>query len=172
MNYAELIHTTAAATYHTAATQLPSQVNTPSGAATGIGIFIIIVYLALIVFYISASWRLFTKAGQPGWAAIVPIYNAWVLLKIVGRPDWWLILFFIPFVNIIFAIIVINDLSKSFGHDAGFTVGLVLLGFIFSQSWLSASPDTLVRLPYRASQQPDIRDTRAIQDTPVATAVL
>jgi hypothetical protein len=131
MNYAELIHTTAAATYHTAATQLPSQVNTPSGAATGIGIFIIIVYLALIVFYISASWRLFTKAGQPGWAAIVPIYNAWVLLKIVGRPDWWLILFFIPFVNIIFAIIVINDLSKSFGHDAGFTVGLVLLGFIF-----------------------------------------
>jgi hypothetical protein len=131
MNYAAMMHTTAIATYHTVQAQLPSQANTPPGAAAGIGAFILIVYLALIVLYIFVGWRIFTKAGQPGWAAIIPIYNTWVMLKIVGRPGWWLILFFIPFVNIIFAIIVTNDLSKSFGHDAGFTVGLVLLGFIF-----------------------------------------
>ncbi|MCL4435031.1 MAG: DUF5684 domain-containing protein [Actinobacteria bacterium] len=131
MDHAALLHTTSVTTYHTVQAQLPSQANTPPGAAAGIGIFIVIVYLAILVLYIVASWRIFTKAGQPGWAAIIPIYNTWVLLKIVGRPGWWLILLFIPFVNIIFAIIVMNDLSKSFGHDAAFTVGLALLSFIF-----------------------------------------
>jgi len=88
-------------------------------------------YLAFIVFFIASMWKVFEKAGQPGWAAIVPIYNNYVLLKIGGKPGWWLIMLFIPFVNIIFAVWMVNMVSKSFGKSEGFTVGLVLLSFIF-----------------------------------------
>ena len=91
-----------------------------------------IIFLALLVFYIAAEWRIFSKAGQPGWAVIIPIYNTLVALKIVGRPWWWIFLFIIPIVNIIVAIIVVNDLSKSFGHGIGFTLGLLFLGPIFT----------------------------------------
>jgi len=73
----------------------------------------------------------FAKAGQPGWAAIVPIYNAVVLLQITGRPLWWIILFMIPLANIIVGILVAVDLAKSFGQSTGFALGLVFLGFIF-----------------------------------------
>lgn len=95
------------------------------------GGIIVIVYLAVIVLWIAGAWMTFVKAGEPGWAAIIPIYNTYVLLKIVGRPWWWLILFLIPIVNIVVLIITYNDLSKSFGKGPGFTVGLLLLGFIF-----------------------------------------
>ncbi|TQM78618.1 hypothetical protein FHX81_0891 [Saccharothrix saharensis] len=87
--------------------------------------------LAIGIFMIAAVWKVFTKAGQPGWAAIVPIYNLYVQLKIVGRPGWWLILFIIPFVNVVMALIVSIDLAKSFGKGAGFgVVGLFLFGIV------------------------------------------
>jgi hypothetical protein len=89
------------------------------------------VFSALTILYIISMWKIFTKAGQPGWAAIIPIYNIYVLLKIVGKPGYWLLLMLIPFVNIVFAIWSTNMLSKSFGKDEGFTVGLLLLGFVF-----------------------------------------
>jgi hypothetical protein len=73
----------------------------------------------------------FTKAGEPGWACIVPIYNIYILLRIAGRPGWWLILYFVPIVSIIVAIIVAIDLARAFGKGAGFGLGLVFLGFIF-----------------------------------------
>jgi hypothetical protein len=73
----------------------------------------------------------FTKAGKPGWAAIVPIYNLVVLLEIAGKPLWWIVLFLIPLVNIIMCIIVSIAVAKNFGKSAGFGVGLGLLGFIF-----------------------------------------
>jgi hypothetical protein len=97
----------------------------------GIGIGFIVIILAVVVFIIAAMWKIFEKAGQPGWAAIVPIYNMYVLLKIVGKPGWWLILFLIPIVNYVFIIWTYNMLSKSFGKEEGFTVGLVLLGIVF-----------------------------------------
>jgi len=99
-----------------------------SGAATGI---LILIYIAFIVFEIAALWRVFVKAGHPGWAAIIPIYNIYILCKVAGRPGWWLVLFFIPFVNLIMAIIVYLDIAKNFGNGVGFGIGLVLLGFIF-----------------------------------------
>src|SRR5689334_9558275 len=85
---------------------------------------------SLIVGIISiiGMWKIFEKAGKPGWASIIPIYNIIVLLEIVGKPVWWIILFLIPCVNIIFGIWTINLLSKSFGQGEGFTVGLILLG--------------------------------------------
>lgn len=92
---------------------------------------ILVVYIAIIVLCIAGFWKVFTKAGQPGWAAIVPIYNIYVLLQIAGRPWWWLILFLIPLVNIIITAIVSFDIAKAFGKGAGFGVGLWLLSPIF-----------------------------------------
>jgi hypothetical protein len=87
--------------------------------------------VVIIVLAIVAMWRIFSKAGEAGWKAIIPIYNTIILLKIVGRPWWWLLLLFIPLVNIVILIIVYNDLSKSFGHGMGFTLGLIFLNIIF-----------------------------------------
>jgi hypothetical protein len=83
------------------------------------------------VICIIGMWKVYEKAGKPGWAAIIPIYNVIVLLEIVGKPVWWVILFLIPCVNIIFLVWTLNLLSKSFGQSEGFTVGLVLLSFVF-----------------------------------------
>lgn len=88
-------------------------------------------YLAIIVLIIASLWKIFTKAGQPGWASIVPIYNIIVLCKIVGKPTWWILLMLIPIVNLVIAIILANELSKSFGKSVGFTIGLIFLPFIF-----------------------------------------
>jgi hypothetical protein len=90
-------------------------------------IFGLLVALLLIV----AMWKVFTKAGQPGWASIIPIYNLYVWCKIVGRPWWWILLMLSPFVNFIICIILCIDLAKSFGKGVGFGIGLALLGIIF-----------------------------------------
>ena len=76
-------------------------------------------------------WKVFTKAGKPGWAAIVPIYNIIVLLEIVGKPLWWIVLFIIPLVNIVAAILVNVALAEKFGKEIGFAVGLILLPIVF-----------------------------------------
>jgi len=91
----------------------------------------IIFCLAFAVFMIAAQWRVFQKAGQPGWACIIPIYNVYVMTKIAGKPWWWLLLMLIPIVNLVFIIWLYNMISKSFGKDEGFTIGLLLLGIIF-----------------------------------------
>ncbi len=91
----------------------------------------IVLYVAILILMIAAIWKVFTKAGKPGWASIVPIYNIIVLLEVVGKPWWWLLLMLIPIVNIVIVIIVYHKLSLSFGKGSGFTVGLILLGIIF-----------------------------------------
>jgi hypothetical protein len=90
-----------------------------------------ILYFVVIVFFIYCMWRVFAKAGKPGWAAIIPFYNVIVELEIVGRPWYWLLLMLIPFVNIVLAIIVMIRMAKVFGKGGGFAVGLILLPFIF-----------------------------------------
>lgn len=101
-----------------------------SGSSSG-SLIANIVSLVVVVLLIAAYWRIFSKAGQPGWAAIIPIYSTFVLLRVVGRPWWWFIMLLIPVVNIIFIIILVNDLSKSFGHGIGYTLGLLFLSLIF-----------------------------------------
>jgi len=91
----------------------------------------VIFCLAIAAIAIAGQWKTFEKAGQPGWACLIPVYNWYIMLKIGGKPGWWLLLFLIPLVNIIFAIRTINMISKSFGKDEGFTVGLIILSFIF-----------------------------------------
>ena len=107
--------------------------NSNSGNAAGAvgGLIVFVFMLAFLIFMIAAMWKVFEKAGQPGWAAIVPFYNLYIMLKITGRPVWWIILFFIPIVSLIVSIITMVDLAKSFGKGTGFAIGLLLLGFIF-----------------------------------------
>jgi hypothetical protein len=102
-----------------------------SGQGQAPGPLFWIFYLAFTILMIAAWWKIFTKAGQPGWACIIPIYNLYVWCKIVGRPWWWILLMLIPFVNFIILIILIIDLAKSFGKGVGFGIGLLLLAVIF-----------------------------------------
>ena len=95
----------------------------------GMGIGFTIVFLAIVVLMIAAMWKVFAKAGEPGWAAIVPIYNYVVLDRIAGRPGWWIILWL--FISPIPYIVVSFDLAKRFGKGAGFAIGLILLPFVF-----------------------------------------
>jgi hypothetical protein len=88
-------------------------------------------YLAFIVLTYVAAWKVYVKAGEEGWKAIIPIWNLFVLMRIVGRPWWWLILMLIPLVGLVIWIIVANDLSKSFGRGVGTTLGLIFLSSIF-----------------------------------------
>jgi hypothetical protein len=101
------------------------------GALVGASIGVVVVFLAIVVFAIVCQWKVYAKAGQPGWACIVPIYNLIVLLQIVNKPVWWIILMLIPIVNIVIIIIVLHRLSLSFGKGGGFTLGLLLLNIIF-----------------------------------------
>lgn len=87
--------------------------------------------LAFGLFMLIAMWKIFTKAGKPGWASIIPFYNIWMMLEVVGRPGWWLILFLIPGVNVIVGIILMVDLAKSFGKTGGFAIGMILLPYVF-----------------------------------------
>lgn len=91
----------------------------------------VLVYLVVIVLMIAAQWKIYTKAGQPGWAAIVPIFNIIVLLKIIDKPLWWIALLIIPLVNIVILFLMNIELAKKFGKDTGFGIGLILLPFIF-----------------------------------------
>lgn len=108
--------------------------NIDPSTAVAIGIIIsiiVIIYLIFNVISIIAMWKLFTKANKPGWASIIPIYNAIVLFQIVGLNPLLLLLFLIPFANIIVKIIFCINLAKSFGKSSEFVVGLILLNSIF-----------------------------------------
>ena len=101
----------------------------PQGEGTGL--FGGLLSLAILVAVIVGIWKTFEKAGQPGWASIIPIYNMIIMLKIAGKPAWWVLLFFIPFLNVVMAFIAFIALAKSFGKGVGYGIGCVFLGFIF-----------------------------------------
>ncbi len=103
-----------------------------SALAVGLGLLFMVIYFAVIFAIVGVLYMgIFTKAGRPAWGAFVPIYNGIKILEIAGRPWYWYLLFFIPFAGIYFSIVALNDLAKSFGKDAGYTVGLVLLPVVF-----------------------------------------
>ena len=112
----------------------------------------IFILLALIVFYVVCWWKIYTKAGQPGWACIVPIYGIILYFKIIGKPWWWIFMLLIPiYGQIVIPIIMIHKLSKAFGHDVGFTLGLIFLSFIFIpilafENSNYANPGTVIQL--------------------------
>lgn len=97
-------------------------------ASTGL----IIIYLAIVLLMIVSLWITVRKAGRPGVSQIIPIWNIIELVRISGKPLWWVILILlIPIVNLVLMIMVFYGIAKAFGKDAGFTVGMVLLPFIF-----------------------------------------
>ena len=101
----------------------------PLAAMFGLGSMLVGLLIALII--IASAWKVFEKAGEPGWAAIIPIYNIIIMLKIAGKPTWWVILFLIPFVNFVVAIIALIAFCARFGKGVGFAIGMVFLPFIF-----------------------------------------
>jgi hypothetical protein len=99
------------------------------GAALGLGFTLVM--LAITVLFVAAFWKVFSKAGEPGWASLVPIYNAIVLLRIAGKPAWWFVLMLLPVINFVIIILVSIALAQSFGKSTGFGLGLAFLGPIF-----------------------------------------
>ena len=95
----------------------------------GVGTYIFAIVVGIVM--IAAMWKIFTKAGKPGWASIIPIYNIIVLLDIAGKPAWWIVLFLIPIVNFVMLILTYVALADKFGKGGGFAVGLIFLGIIF-----------------------------------------
>ena len=85
----------------------------------------------IMILAISSAWRVFTKAGKEGWAALIPLYNIIVLLEIAGKPLWWILLLCIPLVNIIVSVLIFTAVAKNFGKSAAFGIGLAFLGIIF-----------------------------------------
>jgi hypothetical protein len=77
------------------------------------------------------SWGLFTKAGEPGWAAFVPGYNLFLLTRMSGISPWWSLLFLVPAVNMIMWFYVCDQLALEFGKGIGTSLGLMCLGFVF-----------------------------------------
>jgi hypothetical protein len=102
-----------------------------SAAVAAIGGAVFLIFIVVILFYVVASWRLYSKAGVPGWGVLIPIYNIYLWCKIAGRPGWWILLLFVPVVNIIVQLILCLDVAKSFGRSGAFGAGIWLLGFIF-----------------------------------------
>ena len=90
-----------------------------------------IISLAICILTLVSMWKIFEKAGRQGWEGIIPFYNLYVLILIINKPVWWVIMYFIPLVNIVFAFLTFIELAKKFGQGVGFGIGLTLLGFIF-----------------------------------------
>ncbi len=88
-------------------------------------------WLCILVIVIVSHWKVFTKAGEYGWASIIPFYNLYVLTKISGRSGWWFLLLFIPLVNIVMLFVIFYGVSQAFGKGIGYTIGLYFLPFIF-----------------------------------------
>ena len=113
--------------YYTTTNVDPATQNLLAGIGTGT----LIVYLAVLVFMLVTMWKIYQKAGQPGWAAIVPIYNIIVMLKII-KMDWWhvLIMLFVPFAAIVYSILIPIKLAKVFGKSTGFGVLAIFFSII------------------------------------------
>ena len=101
-------------------------------ASSGAGVFVLffIIYLAVVIFMIAGTWKMFEKAGKPGWAAIIPFYNSWTMCQVAKRPGWWFVLLLIPIVNVVIWVIVAIDAAKAFGKGTGFGVLTVFFPYI------------------------------------------
>lgn len=114
-----------------------------NGGLAGMAIFsgfFLVIWLAVIAFMVVTHWKIFEKAGQPGWKSIVPVYNFWTLCEISGKPGWWslvVLLMAIPVINfvawipaLVVAVIVSIELAKSFGKDPMWALLLILVPIV------------------------------------------
>jgi len=87
--------------------------------------------LLITIICIVGTWKMFKKAGKPGWGCLIPFYNIYLLLRIAGKPGWWLLLLFIPLVNLYVLVVMAINIAKAFGKGMGFAIGLLFLGVLF-----------------------------------------
>ena len=111
--------------------------------------------LAVIALTIASIWRIFSKAGEAGWKALIPVYGAVVFNRILGRPGWWVLLLFVPVVNVVISLIECADLARVFGKGIGYALGLIVLGPVFLMM-LAFGPASYVgpNRPPRATPMP------------------
>ncbi|MFN6107562.1 MAG: DUF5684 domain-containing protein [Planctomycetaceae bacterium] len=102
----------------------------PDGAAA-LGLGMLLFNLLVVVGVLVGMWKVFVKANKPGWAALVPIYNLFVLAEVGGKPSWWASWLFVPLVNLIVFVVICMGVAKNFGKNELYGIGLALLGFIF-----------------------------------------
>lgn len=102
-----------------------------SEGSSGIGLIGLVLYFAVVIAILVGVGKTFIKAGKPGWACIIPIYNVIVMLEIAQKPIWWFLLMLVPVVNIVISFIVMIEIAKNFGKGTGFGIGLILLSPIF-----------------------------------------
>jgi hypothetical protein len=107
------------------------EINTPSGSFIAFMILFFLFYIGIMALMIISMWKIFVKANKPGWAAIVPFYNSYVMVEIAKKPTWWFGMMFVPLANFVFIIMIINGMVKSFGKSEGFTVGVIFLPYVF-----------------------------------------
>ena len=107
------------------------QTDAEAAAALAALIPLFLFLTALAIVEIVALWKVFAKAGEPGWAALIPFYNTYVLFKIAWGNGWKFLLLLIPIANIVFSIMANVKLAKAFGKGGGFAVGLILLPVVF-----------------------------------------
>jgi hypothetical protein len=108
---------------------LQSDESSPFGTVAFV--FFMTIVFALVVTAVAGMWKTFTKAGQPGWGVLIPIYNAYLLTQIARKPGWWVLLLFVPIVNLVVNAIVSIGVAENFGKGTGFGLGLFFLPVIF-----------------------------------------
>lgn len=112
--------------------QVPNLRGTSSLATEDIvALIFVLVLLAVMILLVISIWKIFTKAGKPGWASLIPFYSTYVTCEIAGKEGWYMLLFFIPIVNFFATCSVFDGLSKNFGRTTGFTLGLIFFPIIF-----------------------------------------
>ncbi len=188
MAFSSLLQFAQDATTNTTPTELQSEITnqlnnnvnnvttTSSDVGAGIGLTFLLLYLVILVFYLICSIKIYQKAGRKWWEAIIPIYNVIVLLKIVGRPIWWVLLLLVPFVNLVVTVILAVDLAKVFKKDAAFGVLLLwLLSFIGypmlafgSATYAGPEGNDAATTPQQPSSQPpaDSQSSNSPSETP------
>ena len=94
---------------------------------------VMFISFAVMIIMLVSQWKLFTKAGRPGWACLIPIYNLVVMLQIVGKSPWLILLMLIPIANFVFAIMLQIWVAQAYGKSTAYGIGLLFLPVIFYQ---------------------------------------
>ena len=102
-----------------------------TGAIATMVLFFLVLFMALSILMFISLWKIFKKAGKPGWASIVPIYNIYIMCEIAEKEWWYVLLSCVPFANIYAMIVLYNGMAKRFGKSGGFVAGMILLPVIF-----------------------------------------
>lgn len=100
----------------------------------GSGTIFWIIYTVIVVIYIISlfgTWKMYKKAGYPGWGCLIPLYNRYCVYEMAMGKGWWFILEAIPLVNIAVRVFLCMRLAEAFGRGTGFTFGLYFLEPIF-----------------------------------------